>query len=193
MDQRDSHTGSKNSIALVKRWLETCIQYHDTERCPPEAHVLPTRVLDVGITGQGETVRLHVPDGSEKALYIALSHCWDPQQIFTTTRANLGQHRDCIALTDLLRTFQEAIHVSRELSVQYLWIDSLCIIQDSIEDWESEAAIMADVYRNALLTIFATKARCGSEGCFAERDGRLTRPCKLDLTFEDGCPIYIHP
>ena len=60
--------------------------------------------------------------------------------------------------------------MTRELGLKYLWIDSLCIIQDSPSDWESEAATMDDVYSDSFLTIIAASAPDGSTGCFFDRD-----------------------
>jgi hypothetical protein len=66
-----------------------------------------------------------------------------------------------------------------------LWIDSLCIIQDSHEDWEAEAAKMGDIYRRALFTISAAKSKDGNGGCFIDRDARFHRLCQLAMTFPD--------
>jgi hypothetical protein len=67
------------------------------------------------------------------------------------------------------RSFVDAITVVRSLSVRYVWIDSLCIVQDDAQDWGVEAAKMHLVYSNAVLTISVTGAQDGSIGCFAER------------------------
>jgi len=70
----------------------------------------------------------------------------------------------------LTATFRDAITICRRLGIYFLWIDSLCIIQDSDEDWKDQAGQMADIYENAYLTLAATKSRDGSGGCFAETD-----------------------
>lgn len=54
--------------------------------------------------------------------------------------------------------------------MQYLWIDSLCIFQDSHDDWQKEAATMRDVYRNAHLTISAVSGSDNDAGLFYERE-----------------------
>jgi hypothetical protein len=64
------------------------------------------------------------------------------------------------------KTFRDAIMVTKELGIQYIWIDSLCIIQDSASDWAYEAARMASVYIGALFTIAAAWAPNGTFGCF---------------------------
>lgn len=57
--------------------------------------------------------------------------------------------------SDLCRTFQDAIVVARELRIRYLWIDSLCIVEDDKDDWKKESAIMGDVYYKGFVTLFA--------------------------------------
>ena len=58
-----------------------------------------------------------------------------------------------MALEGMPALFQDAIITTWKLGIQYLWIDSLCIIQNSKEDWEAESAKMGSVYRNAYCTI----------------------------------------
>jgi len=76
-----------------------------------------------------------------------------------------------IAVTDLPRAFQDAIEIVHAFQVRYLWIDSLCIIQDSTVDWEKESGRMAEVYSNSFLTIAATRAANPDESCFNARPG----------------------
>ncbi|KAL9032058.1 MAG: hypothetical protein Q9214_008126, partial [Letrouitia sp. 1 TL-2023] len=82
----------------------------------------------------------------------------------------------------LPKTFRDAIQVTRKLHIRWLWIDSLCIIQDSPEDWETQAAQMCMVYRNAHLTIAASSASNSSIGCFTTRNGHQIRPLELPFT-----------
>jgi hypothetical protein len=69
-------------------------------------------------------------------------------------------------------SFQDAVIVTRTLGVRYLWIDSLCICQDDLRDWEREAAKMASVYSNSYLTISVTGAKDGTVGCFPHRSAK---------------------
>jgi hypothetical protein len=102
--------------------------------------------------------------------YVALSHCWGSpeKQPPKTTLENLDDHRRGIFMTDLPKTFQDAILITRRLRKSYLWIDSLAIIQDDIRDWQSEAANMAAIYENSFLTIAATDAENCHGGCGIE-------------------------
>ncbi|KAH9208315.1 heterokaryon incompatibility, partial [Leptodontidium sp. 2 PMI_412] len=96
-----------------------------------------------------------------------------------------------IPLKDMPQTFQDAVTITRELGVKYLWIDSLCILQDSREDWEKESAKMAGVYGNAFLTISASASESSDQGIFRPRSIPPGPPVEVrchDSNFE---PIYI--
>jgi hypothetical protein len=79
------------------------------------------------------------------------------------------------------KTFQDAVLFVRQHGVRYLWIDSLCIIQDSPEDWAFESARMGDVYKHAICNIAATAAADGSVGCFFERNAILAQPLRVRI------------
>ncbi|KAF2663390.1 HET-domain-containing protein [Microthyrium microscopicum] len=99
--------------------------------------------------------------------YITLSHCWGTDGVpIQTTKSSLAKHLDEIEYAMLPKTFADAITVTAALNIKYLWIDSLCIVQDDEVDWQREAAMMAAVYENSYLTIAAVSARNGSEGMF---------------------------
>jgi hypothetical protein len=74
---------------------------------------------------------------------------------------NLNQFIEGMDITELPKTFQDAIQLSRRLNNRFLWIDSLCIIQDSKEDWLKESVVMGDIYKHALCNIAATAAPDG--------------------------------
>jgi hypothetical protein len=80
----------------------------------------------------------------------------------------------------------------RSSSKSLLWIDSLCIFQDSEQDWAQEAASIADVYQNCVLTITVLGANESDHGCFGHRDPLLYRPCWL-FADEEGHDEYVHP
>ena len=99
-----------------------------------------------------------------------------------------------MALEDLSATFRDAVVTTRKLGYQYLWIDSLCIIQDSVEDWAYESSQMQHYYKNAILTI-ATDHLTGDHESFLEnvrtRESTPIRiPCNTILTSTASC-IYI--
>lgn len=79
----------------------------------------------------------------------------DAKTIVTTTKATFKSHCDGIAMSRLPKTLQDAICITRRLNIAYLWVDSLCIIQDSVEDWAYEASRMGDYYAKSYLTLSA--------------------------------------
>jgi hypothetical protein len=122
--------------------------------------VIPQRLI--AVTGRLRLVELDVMEADEK--YAALSHCWGGSLGLTTTKANVRAFRRTLEAEVLPRTFRDAIELTRKLQIDYLWIDALCIIQDSEEDWQAESAMMGYYYRNAHLTISALDASDGSKG-----------------------------
>jgi hypothetical protein len=127
---------------------------------------LPTRLLQISGEEEAPRVRLVESESLAVARYCALSHCWGPtyKQPLRTMRESYPSHLRNIAYDILPKTFREAIALTRSLSIEYLWIDSLCIIQDDQDDWLSEAGKMAGVYRNATLVISASDAKDSTEG-----------------------------
>jgi hypothetical protein len=107
---------------------------------------------------------LDTPPPGQMGRYIALSHCWGKEQLITTTQATFWDRVSGIPLDSLPKTFQDAVQLTRRLKIRYLWIDSLCIIQDSASDWKKEAALMDSVYSNALFTVSADSASDSSKG-----------------------------
>ena len=76
----------------------------------------------------------------------------------------LNEFKKNITLSDLPRTFQDAITVCHALDIQYLWIDSLCIMQDSPGDWAMQGSKMAQIYSDCLVTIAADAAENSKVG-----------------------------
>lgn len=152
----------------IRQRLQTCCTKHSS--CPgPEKKPLPTRVLDLGLLEDpgipSVDVSLYETKG-ESSQYIALSHCWGGKQPIRTTRKTVESHQRGIPVSALPRTFRDAVSISRRLGFRYLWIDSLCVIQDDDNDWAQEAARMCDVYEGASLVIAATEAGNPNAGLF---------------------------
>lgn len=83
-----------------------------------------------------------------------------------TTSENLESHQENIPFGALPKTFQDAVIVTNAIGLQFLWIDSLCIVQDDKAEWQEESAVMGAIYENARLTISACAAKDSTEGCF---------------------------
>jgi len=168
-----------NALHDPKAWLSQCLEHHKRCRQDPVGvtNGLPTRVIDVGRHGDAQELRLHIP-GDETGSYIALSHCWGPEGSLTTKTlsSNLEEHCRSLNFDTLPRTFQDAVTITRALGLRYLWIDALCIVQDSADDldWKREASRMDSVYSDATAVIVAA---AGPDS----HAGMLARPTEVDV------------
>ena len=162
--------------------MQICLESHKKCSHGESLPILPTRILELFDDDDNETIRL-VSKESMRSRYVTLSHVWGKKQIIRTLLENITQHQVAIPMEKLSKTFHEAVITTRELGIRYLWIDSLCIIQDSKEDWEQEASKMGTYYRNSTLTIAAVSAKSGEDGLFFQRDFFAINPCPLQLQF----------
>ncbi|KAI8725699.1 HET domain-containing protein [Fusarium sp. LHS14.1] len=165
---------SPSCVALAREWLDMCVNATGKHaNCTKAtAPVLPTRVIAVG--DDQVPPRLVITDPDQQAYYAALSHCWGGSTPTKTITSNVEDYASSLP-ADLPKTFIDAIKVARVLEIPYLWIDSLCIIQDSAEDWKHEASRMAQVYANAYVTIFADAAPDSTSG-FLDAPSRDATP-----------------
>jgi hypothetical protein len=147
----------------ISRWMKNCSKQHRLCAQASQPPQLPSRVLEII---SPETLRLHVAQPSEVANYACLSHCWGDTQLIQTTTTSLDAHTKNIPWAELPKTFQHAVHVTAKLSLRYLWIDSLCIVQNDKEDWRHEGSKMAQIYMNSYITIAATASKDSSQGLF---------------------------
>lgn len=130
--------------------------------------------------------------------YVSLSHCWGKSPAYKTEILSLLDRRRGMSVVEMPKTFRDAVAITRNLGLQYLWIDSLCIIQDSAVDWARESAQMGRIYRDAAITIFAESSDSDAGGCFASRPqtgktSALYRTPMLDALMDlfseqRGCP-----
>ncbi|KAH6666742.1 heterokaryon incompatibility protein-domain-containing protein, partial [Halenospora varia] len=165
------NTESEATFTMIKAWLHNCEQHHAacTERTMQASsiHKFPKRILD--LRNHRITLRENL---ASRANYACLSHCWGKSEgMLKTTRANIEDFKIGIPNQILPKTFQDTVKACQQLDIDFLWIDSLCIIQDSPEDWTREAASMGDIYENAYLTIAATKAARSSDGLYSVTEG----------------------
>lgn len=157
-------TSHSSSFDRVKFWIKDCRENHQS--CGSgEMRPLPTRVLDLG----GETPSLNIYESrNELGRYGCLSHCWGSSQPVITESSNLDRHKERVEWSALPKTFQDAISFARYLQIRFLWIDSLCIIQDNEADWQRESAKMASIYQNAYVVLAATRSSNADGGCFSK-------------------------
>jgi hypothetical protein len=141
---------------LGKVWISNCVSGH--EHCKQPVQVsLPSRVVEIV---DAESVRVVSGANKPDDFYVALSYCWGGPQEFVLTEDTVAEKQDSFEITRLPATLRDAVTVTKALDIKYIWIDSLCIIQDSTEDKSKELPRMAEYYRNAYLTISASTGKC---------------------------------
>ncbi|KAH8695833.1 heterokaryon incompatibility protein-domain-containing protein, partial [Phaeosphaeriaceae sp. PMI808] len=155
-------------------WMDECFEKHP-DCIQRGADFLPTRLLDVGKTIDSKVRLVNSKDIPSRTLpgkypkFLALSHCWGksrPSLVLCSSTMDILSTG--VELADLPRTFRDASRVTRMLDIRYLWIDSLCIVQDSSADWQKEAAQMDSVYRKAHLTLAAASSTDSEGGLYID-------------------------
>lgn len=171
--------------ATVSNWIEECSK-HDTCQGSQKGSWLPTRLVDLQDYKKGRIRVVHTSRVSRRPAisYLALSHCWGRKPFLTMKKQNKKKFKKGVRIASLARNFQDAISVAHRLGFRYIWIDSLCIIQGSPEDWRREAATMNQVYRNAFLTIGAMASSDAHGGLFRKRDPEMTGTCPITINTE---------
>ncbi|KAF2395611.1 HET-domain-containing protein, partial [Trichodelitschia bisporula] len=175
---------------LLRQWLKKCDENH---KCHSKKHFWPTRVIFVG---PSDSTELELWETEEKKSvlsnadgYIALSHCWgrltdEEKRKICTTAENFETRKGGFPLSDLPKTFQDAVEVTRQLGKKYLWIDALCIKQqipnEGNPDFEIEAPLMGQIFGSAFCTLAASSAVDWKQGFLAPR------PTSYDA---DGTPF----
>lgn len=180
------------SLLIAKKWLEDCANNHvlcgNYLKAEP-ARSTPTRLIFLGDSDQVIHPRLVLSAEINCSIqYCTLSHCWgsDPSRILRLTRDNIETMKKEMPISKLSRTFREAMEFGKRLGFSYIWIDSLCIVQDDHRDWRAEAARMGDVYANSGVTIAATKSPDGDGGCWSSRQVFEVSSCHVDLSWQRG-------
>ncbi|KIM95313.1 hypothetical protein OIDMADRAFT_171506 [Oidiodendron maius Zn] len=170
-------------MTLTKFWLSECLTYHS--QCQlPETSFTPKRLIAIDYP----SIRLHLTQSEGLSpQYCALSHCWGGAADISVLNAeNLESRLAGILLDDLPKSFKDAIRITHSIGLRYLWIDCLCIIQDSVDDWTAESAVMGRIYEGACCTILASAAATAHEGCFWQRNPLSYAPCRVAGSANDG-------
>ena len=193
---------SDSTTAQITGWLGQCIKSHtrcfDAQIIAATRELLPTRLLDLRRATQENCIQLvKTTILPRNTLYATLSHCWGGRCDTILTVENLQGFEKGLPLNCIPRTFQDAVSVSIRLGVRYLWIDALCIVQDSVDDldWKHEASIMGDVYANSYFTLAATESINSRGGLLQKRNPTAAWPCRLlaNWGFRDSCQVVISP
>ncbi|KAL8352609.1 hypothetical protein RB601_002769 [Gaeumannomyces tritici] len=150
----DKSADPRHHLLLPAYWLVRCLKSHKECAQDSEFSALPRRVIDVGTIGSEQPPRLLEASQDQKAAYCALSYRWSDNPLRLLLE-NIEDLKVALPVGALPVQIQHAIRVARQLGFRYLWVDALCIIQNSEEDWKCEAANMGSIYFNSTLTIAA--------------------------------------
>ncbi|TRX87970.1 hypothetical protein FHL15_011143 [Xylaria flabelliformis] len=191
----ETDVSSRIVVAEAKKLISTCIRMH------PECSAIvahsqpPARVLDVsGIDASRAILASTNDDLGKKLEYVALSYCWGGDQPAKLLHNNqIILEREGVLITSLPKCLQDAVECTRALGYRYLWVDALCIIQDSEDDKLREISNMASIYRDSVVTIVAAVAQSAFES-FLEFD----RPSSVDAALDASksitkqCLVELH-
>ncbi|KAI1473549.1 HET-domain-containing protein, partial [Daldinia eschscholtzii] len=147
----DSRT--KAAFDRAAGWLSYCMK-HDEPCNPPDKTFVPHRLLYVG---SNDGVEPFLIEPTEPTAYACLSYCWgdDVEDVLRTTTSNLNDHYKEVSFCSMPGSVQDAVRVCRGLGIMYLWVDSICIVQDDYDAWYQDACMMDQIYLNAQVTISA--------------------------------------
>lgn len=195
----NSEPWSENTLTWARKHIEDCALRHDCSTAfKSTSRPLPTRLIHIpdnfqigGISLNGNTA--HLPSNTR---YTALSHCWGNltgQECLTTVN-NVDTHlTDGIEWTKVPQTFRDAIHYTHRLGLEYIWIDSLCIVQGDTTDWEIESVRMFDYYSSAYVTLGSTFSTNCNGGFVSQPHIQVSRLYLFDMVFRGTIlPIYAY-
>ncbi|KAF2837210.1 HET-domain-containing protein [Patellaria atrata CBS 101060] len=135
--------------------------------CWAPSPILPKRLVEVscGIPRLVET------QGLPYSRYLTLSHCWgapnNASSLMKTTIGNYDCRRAGIQWEEIPQIFKDAMALTKSIGCRWIWIDSLCIVQDDVNDWKEESVKMAQIYSNSFLNIAATFSSSSSGDYFS--------------------------
>ena len=181
-----SKLDSAEAHSQIKQWLDQCKHHVGCGELPVYA-TLPSRVIEVAPADSLGVPRLRSTTGM-KGLYLTLSYCWGCDQSYVLTTKNIDVLMTKLEVKMLPQTILDAIEVTKALGFEYLWVDALCIMQDSAkaaarDDMNQELTSMDQVYNNATMTIVAACAPSVEDGFLKDRpssgQSQFDVPCRL--------------
>ncbi|KAH0553089.1 hypothetical protein GP486_006719 [Trichoglossum hirsutum] len=186
---------SDANFSMATNWINECVTMHPecsitsmrTAREADSDKKMPKRVIDVKSSGESGSIVLIDTDG-KMIEYVTLSYCWGPieKPLWVTKKYNLEDRKKNISVLSLPKTLRDAVTVVRKLGYHYLWVDSLCILQDSPEDWEEESACMGQYYENSAFTIAASSAESSVVGFLNARTPVTYTPIVIPVDRGEG-------
>ncbi len=160
------YPGSSTGVARMLSWLNNCQEHHN---CKEATSLMPNRLIEVSGKDDHISLRLRQAEEVGNVPFAALSYCWGGEQPMKCLHSNIDSYRTLIPFDEQSQTIKDAAKICHGIRVCYLWVDALCIIQDSLDDQSAEIAKMPSIYGSATVTIVAARSSSASEGFLAER------------------------
>jgi hypothetical protein len=123
---------------------------------------------------------------------MTLSYRWSLEPSILLLSSNFHEFRRGVHFELLTQLFRDFITVARRFRIRYVWIDSLCIIQDSQEDWEREAPKMRYVYSGSICNVAASASSTSEHGMFRRRTAKDVRPGLIEIASEPSGSRYYY-
>ncbi|KAF4454439.1 hypothetical protein F53441_3066 [Fusarium austroafricanum] len=185
----ESSTSCDKVHQLAYEWHKDCQETHEIcSKLRSSEKFAPSRLIDIGAEGDTWKLCLYPEDIADPPDYFTLSYRWAKNPSIVLLKNNVSEFRQGSPISRLPKTFREAIVVARRFSIRYLWIDSLCIIQDSPEDWATESVRMHQVYTNSSCTISASASEDLEGGLFRSRNVKDVLSAYVTVHFTDREP-----
>ncbi|RSL87594.1 hypothetical protein CEP51_002141 [Fusarium floridanum] len=185
---------SEETVHWMKSRMDSCVSH---DHINPQKTFIPDRLIQVEADGLRLVLTKDMvnPD-LEIPRYIALTYCWGPEphasKQLKTTSLNLSQHLQTIPESLLPQAIQDSVTLARALSIPFLWVDALCILQDVSTDWDQQCAVMERIYGNAYVTV-AAAASLNCEQGYLQKTDRIIIPYannNASLNFAIYSPLY---
>lgn len=169
----------------IQRIAQSCAEQHDLCRqsallaadgSASENFPHPIRLAHLDKIGESRSIRLIEANGMVPN-YVCVSHRWRGNEQLKTKATTIESAFKGIPFETLPKTFQHSAVFAQKLGIDYLWIDSLCIVQDDKDDWERQSQQMGMIFQRSSYTLAAIDAFSESEtdaGLFLTRDERPT-------------------
>ncbi|KAH8588750.1 heterokaryon incompatibility protein-domain-containing protein [Bisporella sp. PMI_857] len=151
----------------------------------------PTRVLDLGVTSSTWKLCIPAVDSVPVPGYTTMSHRWGDSHFLKLTSDSLEIFRSGLPISRLPQAFQDAISITKDLGIRFIWIDALCIFQDAKDDFTQECTFMSSIYANSSCNIVATFGKNPHESLFQTRNhqslqiGKLVNAWKVHDSYRD--------
>ncbi|KAJ6269589.1 hypothetical protein PSV08DRAFT_372007 [Bipolaris maydis] len=180
---------SAPTLDLFRSWINECPHNHKICNTIPNARP-PSRLLQINLAPAPEygipTLQLFHTSPTEKYTYVAVSHCWSYTRPLKTTAANLTAHLASVPWGSLSPVFRDTVLLCICLGYDYIWIDSLCILQEDALDFAAEAPHMGQIYAQSALVIAAH----GPELFFNRYGAKRIIPPPLQPNIDPGTPVF---